>query len=299
MENLTLLSLFEQSEIDLRQQLANLQLPRDEEKFNRILSDLFVEHIKVDEYKQELTNSELAIFQLAIQLVEESLSLQKDMFSFENSQESTTSQEIVQIKEKTFPISKSQIAVVGVTAMGILAGAVPNWGTIILAIIATVLGVVMTKEDKETKTIVKEKIVSQKMHVNADVVINVTKQICQSVDKLMEVYRTNIENITSRFEAQEKPSLYNMYTYILNRLAILYRDKTNGATTDEINDDILRLFKTLKNYSYEFVNYSDATKQYFEIDETDEISKPEETEVAILENGRCIVRGKYYQPKKQ
>ena len=117
---LSLLSLFEKSETELRTQLAGIELPRDAEKFNQILSDLFVEHIKVDEYKQELTNSELAIFQLAIQLVEESLSLQKDMFSFENSQESTISQEIVQIKEKTFPISKSQITVVGVTAMGIL-----------------------------------------------------------------------------------------------------------------------------------------------------------------------------------
>lgn len=294
----SLLSLFEQSETELRNQLIGIELPRDNEKLNHILSNLFVEHIKVDEYKQELTSSELAIFQSAIQLVEESLHLQKEIFSFEKIQESVTSHAIAQIEEKKLPINKSQVAVVGVTAMGILAGAVPNWGTIIFAIIATAIGVVVTKEYKDTKTIVKEKVVCPKMLVNADVVINVTKQICQSVDKLMAVYQTNIENLKSRLDNKPEPTLYNSYGYLLNRLADLYKDQTNNASKNEIENDITKLFKTLKNYNYEFVNFSDETKQYYEVEEIDEISEPEIDAVAVLEKGECIIKGKYYLPKK-
>ena len=92
---------------------------------------------------------------------------------------------------------------------------------------------------------------------------------------------------------------YNSYGYLLNRLASLYRDKTNNAPAEEIDDDIAKLFKTLKNYNYEFANYSDETKQFFEVEEIEEISEPEVEEVAILEKGECIVKGKLYQPKNK
>lgn len=297
MNKLSLLSLFEQSEADLKTKLSGLILPRDAEKLNQILSDLFVEHIKVGEYKQELTNSEMAIFQSAIQLVEESLQLQQHLFAIKEKEETLVTTEKKQDEERKLPINKSQAAVVAVAATGILTGAVTNVGTILLAIVATAAGVWITRENSGTNTIVKEKAVRQELVVNADAIIGTTKKICQSLDNLMGVYQTNIENFKSRVDNKPEPTLYNSYGYLLNRLASLYRDKINNASAEEIDDDITKLFKTLKNYNYEFANYSDETKQFYEVEELEEISEPEVEEVAILEKGECIVKGKMYQPK--
>ena len=299
MNKLSLLSLFEQSEADLKTKLSGLILPRDAEKLNQILSDLFVEHIKVGEYKQELTNSEMAIFQSAIQLVEESLQLQQHLFAIKEKEETLVTTEKKHGEERKLPINKSQAAVVAVAATGILTGAVTNVGTILLAIVATAAGVWITRENSDTNTIVKEKVIRHELMVNAEAIIETTKKMCQSLDNLMGVYQTNIENFKSRIENKPDPTLYNSYGYLLNRLASIYRDKTNNAPAKEIDDDISKLFKTLKNYNYEFVNYSNETKQFFEVEELEEISEPEVEEVAILEKGECIVKGKMYQPKNK
>ena len=296
MNKLSLLSLFEQSEADLKTKLSGLILPRDAEKLNQILSDLFVEHIKVGEYKQELTNSEMAIFQSAIQLVEESLQLQQHLFAIKEKEETLVTTEKKHGEERKLPINKSQAAVVAVAATGILTGAVTNVGTILLAIVATAAGVWITRENSDTNTIVKEIIINQELAVNAVAIIETTKKICQSLDRLMGVYQTNIENFKSRIDNKPEPTLYSSYGYLLNRLAYLYRDRVNNASEQKIDEDIDNIFMTLEDYDYKFVNYSDDNKTLFSIEENAEITEPKVMGVAILEEGNCIVKGKYYKP---
>lgn len=296
MSKLSMLSLFEQSEIELKTHLSGLVLPRDVEKLNSILSDLFIEHIKIEKYKQELTNPEIAIFQSAIRLVEESLRLQQNMFDVKT--DTLVTHKPISNQKKNLPVNKSQVAMVGATATGILAGAITNIGTILLSIVTTAVGVWITSNGHNTETIATEKIVEQGMVVNADAIIGTTKKICQLLDQQMEIYQTNIFNLKTRLENRQVPTLYNSYGYLLNRLAILYRDKTNSAPADEIEDDIAKLFRTLKNYNYEFVNYSEETQSFFDVETIEDIQNPEVAEVAILENGECVVKGKFYQPKK-
>ena len=286
MKTLTLLSLFEQSEADLREQLAEIQLPRDEEKFNRILSDLFVDHIKVSEYKQELTASEMAMFQSAIHVVETSLLLNGNVYNFVSNQEET--------KERSSDDnSKSQIAVSLVTGASILsAGALPYyWGTALLAVVATAINFYLSK----SKVHPKEKVISQSIVINSESVIKIVREVCHSIDTLMDVYITNQENLRNRIESKDKPSLSNMYGYLLNRLAILYRDKANNMP-ERINDDIENIFMTLEDYGYQFINYSENTSSFYKTEEVAEIQEPKLAEVAILENGNLIVKGKYYKP---
>ena len=291
-----MLSLFEQSEVELKTHLSSLVLPRDIEKLNRILSDLFIEHIKIEKYKQELTTSEIAIFQSAIRLVEESLRLQQNMFDINT--KTLVTPKTISNRKNNLPINKSQVAMVSATATGVLAGAITNIGTILLSIVATAVGVWIASNRHKTEVVVTEEIMEQSMAVNADAIIGTTKKICQLLDQQMEIYQTNIFNLKARLENRQVPTLYNSYGYLLNRLATLYRDKTNSAPADEIEDDIAKLFRTLKNYNYEFVNYSEETQSFFDVEIIEEIQNPELAEVAILENGECVVKGKFYQPKK-
>ena len=245
----------------------------------------------------------MAIFQSAIQLVEESLKLQQDMFSFTQNTNASSPAEVIKYEKEneTAPIwrlNKNQITLLGTTAVGVLAGAVTNVGTVLLAIVATAAGLWVSKESRDNEIKVQEKIIAKDIQVNADAIINAARNICQSIDRLMDMYQTNIENLKSRIDNKPQPKLHNMYGYLLDRLANLYRDKTNQASAEDIEDDISKIFKTLKNYRYEFVNYSEENKHMFDVEEIDGISEPEETEVAILENGICIKEGKYYQPKK-
>lgn len=301
MNTISLLSMFQQSEAELKAQLTGLVLPKDEDKLNRVLSNLFVEHIHIERYKDELTNSELAIFQSAIQLVEESLKLQQDIFSFTQNTTASSSAEVIKYEKDAYPqwrLNKNQITLLGTTAVGILAGAATNVGTVLLAIVVTAAGLWISKESHDNEIKVLEKIVAKDIQVNADAIINAARNICQSIDRLMDMYQTNIENLKSRIDNKPQPNLQNTYGYLLDRLANLYRDTTNQASAEDIEDDISKIFKTLKNYRYEFVNYSEENKHMFDVEEIDGISEPEETEVAILENGICIKEGKYYQPKK-
>ena len=303
MNTISLLSLFQESESELKAQLTGLVLPKDEDKLNRVLSNLFIEHIHVEKYKEELTNSELAIFQSAIQLVEESLKLQQDMFSFTQNTNASSFTEVIKYEKDNdtysqWRLNKNQITLLGTTAIGVLAGAATNVGTVLLAIVATATGLWISKESRDNEFKVQEKIVAKDIQVNADAIINAARNICQSIDRLMDMYQTNIENLKSRIDNKPQPKLHNTYGYLLDRLANLYRDKTNPASAEDIEDDISKIFKTLKNYRYEFVNYSEENKHMFDVEEIDGISEPEETEVAILENGICIKEGKYYQPKK-
>ena len=301
MNTISLLSMFQQSEAELKAQLTGLVLPKDEDKLNRVLSNLFVEHIHIERYKDELTNSELAIFQSAIQLVEESLKLQQDIFSFTQNTTASSSAEVIKYEKDAYPqwrLNKNQITLLGTTAVGILAGAATNVGTVLLAIVVTATGLWISKESHDNEIKVLEKIVAKDIQVNADAIINAARNICQSIDRLMDMYQTNIENLKSRIDNKPQPNLHNTYGYLLDRLANLYRDTTNQASAEDIEDDISKIFKTLKNYRYEFVNYSEENKHMFDVEEIDGISEPEETEVAILENGICIKEGKYYQPKK-
>lgn len=296
MSKLSMLSLFEQSEIELKTRLSGLVLPRDVEKLNSILSDLFIEHIKIEKYKQELTNPEIAIFQSAIRLVEESLRLQQNMFDVKT--ETLVTHKPISNQKKNLPVNKSQVAIVTATATGVLTGAITNIGTILLSIVATAVGVWIASNGHETEAVVTEEIVEQSRVVNADAIIGTTKKICLLLDQQMEIYQTNIYNLKARLENQQMPTLYNSYGYLLSRLATLYRDKINSAPADEIEDDIAKLFRTLKNYNYEFVNYSEETQSFFDVETIEEIQNPEVAEVAILENGECVVKGRLYQPKK-
>ena len=222
------------------------------------------------------------------------------MFSFSQSQNVSSITAITKLQEspkKIFSLNKNQMTILATTATGILVGAATNVGTILLAIVATAAGLWLSKESQQREIKVQDRVVASEIRVNADAIINAAKNICQSVDKIMDTYHTNIHNINSRMENQTKPTLHNMYGYLLDRLAILYRDKSNHAPEEDIEDDISKIFKTLKNYRYELVNYSEENKHLFDIEEIEGISEPEETEVAILENGICIKEGKYYQPK--
>ncbi len=303
MNTISLLSLFQESESELKAQLTGLVLPKDEDKLNRVLSNLFIEHIHVEKYKEELTNSELAIFQAAIQLVEECLKLQQDMFSFTQNTNASSFTDVIKYEKDNdtysqWRLNKNQITLLGTTVIGVLAGAATNVGTVLLAIVATATGLWISKKSRDNGFNVQEKIVAKDIQVNADAIINAARNICQSIDRLMDMYQTNINNLKSRMETKTQPTLQNMYGYLLDRLANLYRDKTNKASAEDIEDDISKIFKTLKNYRYEFVNYSEENKHMFDVEEIDGISEPEETEVAILENGICIKKGKYYHPKK-
>lgn len=301
MNTISLLTLFEQRESELRTQLMGIVLPRDNERLNNVLADLFVNHIGINDYKQELTDSELAIFQSALRLVEDNMQLHQAIFTSSDLLGQETQEKVSQKSTKNhsrFHVNKSQAAILSAAATGILVGAVTNVGTILLAIVTAATGVWLSTEKANEHFSVKEQVSIKQSVVDVDAIISNTKRICASLDNLMSAYHTNVDNLSKRIENRPSPTLANTYGYLLNRLATLYRDMSNNAAQEDIIEDIEKLYKTLKNYNYEFVSYSDDNKRYFDVEEIMGITEPEENEVAILEKGECISRGKYYKPKE-
>lgn len=300
MKGPSLLELFLQSESELRAKLSNLLLPRDAEKFYEVVSGIFIENNRISEYKEELTDSEIAVFQSAIKIAEGGMGVFNNMIdaTYLNSLSAPSQNEVMQSSAKnSFIINQAQGSILGVSALGALAGAIPCVGTILLAVLATSAGIWLNRTKAAIVSIPQSKRPSNEIRVNIDAIINATKELCHSIDGLMVIYRTNIDNLRSKYENKPEQTLSNTYGYLLKRLADLYRDRANNASIDDIYSDITKLYKTLENYSYEFVHYSESAHQFFDVEVLDEIDTPEEGDVAILEKGHCIVRGKYYKPQ--
>ena len=58
---ITLVNLFEKNEQQFRNELSAIQLPEDIKVLQKFLADFFVEKVSVDEYKSELSMSEIAM----------------------------------------------------------------------------------------------------------------------------------------------------------------------------------------------------------------------------------------------
>ena len=284
----TLLNLFEKEESNFYSELSNMVLPRDEQKLKGFLNDFFVDKVSVEDYKKELTMGEIAMLNSVLKLFPFQMPL------FKSSGISLIERETNSASDDDM-LSKDTLTTLGYTGVGGVIGTIlfkHTWGGVLLTVAACALGLYMNKRGRSAKN---EQL---QMKIDASKYIETLKNICVGIDEIISNYRASINNIKKSYESQAPVTLATKYGPLLDRFASMYVALKEMSVPEDVQEEINRLYKTLKNYHYEIVDYTDSTSQFYEIIDSENITECTLLKAAILEDGKLLVKGECLMPIK-
>lgn len=290
--NITLLQLFERNEQQFRDELSAMKLPRDVKRLQAFMKDFFINKVSVDEYKKELSVTEVAMFNSVLKLV---YSPFIDLSALADSNQAASGKKSDSQNDSALNMFNIPV-LASTTAGGIIGGILlKTWGGVLFSIAGCALSMYLTSSPKQKK----EETGTAEVSLDVDKYIDSLKQICRGIDNVMENYQTSISNIEKSYENVPKPTLATTYKPLLDRLASLFVALQNHTLPDDIKTEFDKLYRTLKNQHYEIVGYSDATQQYYTETSSPNVDRIVLVKAAILENGKLLETGECLIPEKQ
>lgn len=312
MKKKTLCELFESNQVELRQALIGMTLPKDLSKVQkRVTSYLEKVFDSEGEFRQNLTQSEDYILEGAISLLNAqqkfSSALTKDINNTSTAKKlhtSATSQESLEsAKHYEAEPSKTLLGAAGGAIAGklILGG----WGAVFGAIAGVALSVYLSSRahpKPQTQFIQQTaKEDNPSSPIDVECFIKIIHDVCESVDNLIDTFRAQVNRVVQKYESQEKPSLEKEYRSLLESIQSLVgyernHDMSEEKYTKKIQERIEDLSESLDNYGITLENYSDEKASWF-----DKVSSPNTTVLkevfpAIVKDVTLIIPGKVFVP---
>lgn len=253
---ITLKSLFELQRNQLAGQLAQLKLPEDSQKVQLIVSNSLNSMLENDgEYRQQLTQTEDYILQAALGLLNAQQAISCEISNSNYVDVSTQQTDSNNFTKKQYPYALVGTAVGG--AIGALGG---TWGTIFGAIAGTALVLYYATiiPNRQLQTVLTDKQIA-KPSIRTEVYLDIVKNICESIDNLIETFRTQIKRVENVYEQKEKPSLQKDYSLLLTSIQELVvsmntecenKEKKLNRLEKKVND----LAENLENYGIAIVD---------------------------------------------
>lgn len=292
----TLVGLFEKNEEQFRRELAEIKLPRDQKKLQEFIMRFFVDKVSVNDYKRELTMAEASMLNSAIKLVSHPMSiLGESCIPCTNIAINAGIIGDYDSKERIQDVlERVKLPVIGWSAAGGIIGgiALNTWGGVLGAIAGSVLGMYINTDKKQ----VEEKCDTS---INVDKYITMLKKVCMSIDEFIANYRVSINRIKESYENREPVTLATAYRPLLDRFASMFVSLKELSVPSDVQNEINKLYRTLKNHHYEIVDYSDSTSNYFVETESEHVEDCTLIKAAILENGKLLIKGECLIPIKK
>lgn len=292
---LTLVELFEKKEEQFRYELAEVKLPRDQKKFQDFIMNFFVDKVSLNDYKRELTMAESSMLNSAIGLVSHPMSVFGECYiPCTNIAKNVNRIDEHDSKDKIqHVLERIELPVIGWSvAGGIIGGiALNTWGGVLGAIAGSVFGMYMSTDKKQPEE-------TYDTSLNVDKYITMLKNVCISIDGFIANYRASIKQIKDSYEKREPVTLATAYRPLLDRFASMFASLKELSVPSDVQHEINKLYRTLKNHHYEIVDYSDSTSNYYVETESEHITDCTLIKAAILENGNLLIKGECLIPKK-
>lgn len=304
----TLVSMFESNKDRLEQELKDLALPQDTAKVQKIVNDYFnVLFDSESEYRQSLTQAEDYMLQAALSLLNAQQAITKEVtpnISFQQAQPQIKSQNPMGhgLKKGQYPMTLVGTAV-GSGLGGVVFG---TWGAVFGAIAGTAV-VLYCASSMDSQPVAKPQVIEQpkllQAKLNVDVFLSIIKNICASVDSLIDTFRAQINRVVHKYENQEKPTLEKEYRFLLEGIQSLIGYKRTHSEDEKfiwkIQERIEDLAEVLDNYNLTVEDYTEEHKGWF-----DTIESPNTTELtqalpAIVKNNYVILKGRVFIPETQ
>lgn len=253
MNKKTLCELFESNKTELQQALTGMALPKDSVEVQRILTDYLGALFENENgYRQNLTESEDYILQAVLRLLNSQQNIAKEIAKSAKPivvQESRTTKQ----SNSTNPYATIAGAGVGAVAGGLIS----SWAAVAGAIAGTALVLYFS-----AKPVSKTKTASPDTHtmlpestIDVTVFTNIVESICESIDGVIDTYRTQVKRVANVYEQREKPTLTSDYSSLLEQIANVYNVcSTTEGVPAKVKNAVDMLAESLENYNLKIEN---------------------------------------------
>ena len=246
----TLASMFEANKQALESELVGLTLPKDANKIQKVVSKYLNSMFENDgEYRQHLTQAEDYILQASLGL----LNAQQNIILEINNPKTKAVSSQKSAKKNVNPYTSLIGTTVG-SALGALGG---TWGAVFGAIAGTavVLYCATAMPRSQTQNLSTDKQIVQPS-IRTEVFLEIVKNICESIDNLIETFRTQIKRVENVYEQREKPSLQKDYSMLLTSIQELI--VTSNTECEDKEKKLKRLEKKVSDLADCLENYGVA-----------------------------------------
>lgn len=301
----TLAGIFESNKELLERRLKELKLPMDASEIEEVVCDYLNEMFdKEGDFRQNLTTSEDYILEAALAL----LNLQREMMqkmifaipvphAFPKNAENKIN--------SSLPANNTSKIIIGNAVGSVVGSLAGTWGAVFggIAGCALMLYYLSQHNTEEKQTVNNQPELPTGKTVDTDLFIRIIRQICQSVDHLINTFRTQIQRVVSKYESMEKPTLEKEYSILLESIQSLlgarYSDVDEAKYLKKLQSRADALAESLENYNLSVVSYTEENKSWFEAIISEKIEEPLMVFPAILKNERVVKQGKVFVPETE
>ena len=300
----SLTSIFESKQSVLKERLQGLKLPSDSSKIQTVINDYLNEMFDNEgDFRQSLTQSEDYILQAALSLFKAQQSITKEVtpnISFQQPQNQLQPQITPGLKKEQYPL-----ALVGTAVGSGLGGALMGtWASVFGAVAGTAVVLYYastlshSSSSKMTSMIEKPKLIQSQL--NVELFLSIVKNICESVDSLIDTFRAQINRVVHKYESQEKPTLEKEYRFLLESIQSLIGYKRAHSEDEKfmrkIQERIEDMAEILGNYNLSVVDYTEENKNWFDIIESSNTTALTQILPAIIKNNNSVIKGRVFIP---
>lgn len=300
----TLTSIFERNQAVLRERLQGLKLPSDSSKIQIVINDYLNEMFDNEgDFRQSLTQSEDYILQTALSLLNAQQSITKEVtpnISFQQPQKQPQPQITSGLKKEQYPLALVGSAVGGGIG-GVLMG---TWASVFGAVAGTAVVLYYastlshTSSSKMTSMVEKPKLIQSQLDV--ELFLSIVRNICESVDSLIDTFRAQINRVVHKYESQEKPTLEKEYRFLLESVQSLigYKRAHNEEEKflQKIQERIEDMAEILDNYNLSVIDYTEENKNWFDVIESPKTIVLTQILPAIIKNNNLVIKGRVFIP---
>lgn len=306
-QNPTLSSIFEATKGELQSSLSGLELPKDTQRIQEIITD-YLNNVcdENSEYRQNLTQSEDYILQAAISMLNAQRDLvaafdTKPKIKIESLSESVSASGKLLTSNATVKASSTLIGAGGGALVGkLLFG---GWGAVFGAIAGTAVVLYLAQQPAQPEKAQAPKVVIANTPIDTNALLSVISQICDSLDNLITTFRAQIQRVVHKYESQEKPTIEREYRVLLEGIQSLIGYKRGHSPEEEkyltkLQTRVEDLAELLDNYSLEAVDYTPEHSDWFEAVESKNANEIRLVTPAIIRDGNIVIKGKIFIPLK-
>ena len=323
MESKSFLSLFESEKEMLKEQLTGLTLPKDAEKIQEIVSSYLSKVFDSQgESRMSLTQSEDYILQAAMTLLSAQQKMASEFatmkinFETQTESKSTPNPSTAELESlnkcNTVTLGRrEQGTILAGSAIGGIGGGLvfSTWGAVFGAIAGTALVlyyVTNAKENSKTVSIAQKSVLATpntqtivvEKAINVDSYLNIVREVCASIDTLIDTYRAQIKRVVNKYESQTKPVLESDYQDLLENIQALLgayaMESSNPLRAKRIEQRISLLGESLENYDLQSENYNVTNKEYFVFMPSSNVTEDTMVLPAIIKEGKVVMKGKVF-----
>lgn len=314
----SLRSLFESNRGELEQKLKDFLLPKDAFAVQEAITKYMNTMLDSDgEFRQNLTQSEDYVLQAALSLLNAQQEIANTIgrTSSESNKKSQFSESETAIKDdlKTSQSSSNKLIDSSWSILGSGGGAFignllwKGWGGVFGAIAGTAITIYLSNKLKGQNeiTVRYNKIETGNEITNTPIDVNafcsVISGICDSVDNLINTFRSQINRVVNKYESQEKPTIERDYRFLIESIQTLLgfkrtHDESEEKYVKKLQGRIEDLAESLENFNLNAVDYDGTNDIYFEMVVSAEATEKKMVYPAILKNGQAIFKGKVFIP---